>query len=65
MKKFTLCLNSQEMEAIKTSPHTRLYLRRIKGDQITFETSRPSQLARDLEKVIDFGAITASEVLGI
>lgn len=66
MKSYTLNLSPEDYEAFRSHPATRLYdHRRTPDGDTTIWTSRPRQLVRDLERVIDFGATSACEVLNL
>ena len=66
MRKFGLNMDDADYAAFKAHPATRLYQhRRDAGGDVTIWTSNPRQLARDLERAIDFGETTAAEVLEI
>ena len=66
MRKFTINLSDADYAAFKTSRATRLYQHeRSAGGDVAIWSSNPRQLCRDLEAVIDFGATSAAEVLGV
>jgi hypothetical protein len=67
IKTFKLCITPAEYEAFKAARATKLYDHKywVSSGELFVSTSRPHCLARDLESVIDFGATSASEVLGL
>lgn len=66
MKKFLFHLSDEEYQRFRTHPATRLYVHyRYIGGDIEIKTNKGYQLAANLEQVIDFGATSAIEVLGL
>lgn len=63
--KYRVAISLAEYSRFKTHPATRLYVHTFNGSTLEIETERPRQLAKDLAKVIEFGATSAAEVLGL
>lgn len=61
---YQLEITDKEYARFKAHPATRLYVHTYIANTLTIETSKPRQLAADLEQVIDFGATSARDVLG-
>lgn len=66
VKPYVLNLSAEDYARFKASHHTRLYAHHRTSDgDVTIWTMFPYDLADDLEKVIDFGATSAVDVLGL
>lgn len=63
--KYRVAVSTKEYARFRADPATRLYVHTFNGAEIEIETDRPRQLAKDLEKVIDFRATSAAAVLGL
>jgi hypothetical protein len=66
VKIYKLCLSQEEYQRFHTDPETRLYVHSWNGVELSITTGTSSQqLVKDISKVVDFGATSAGEVLGI